>query len=1389
MNARPDPDHEQRLADLTDALQSLGRAPTDAERAALAAQHGVPVEAVADCSRALAALANCLAASPTVATPAELPDTYEVLGELGRGGMGVVFRARHRALGREVAIKVLQPGESSFQELLRRFETEAKSLARLRHPHIVAVHDVGRSGGHVWYTMDLIDGTSLDKELKKGAMPPSRAVRLLTEVASAIEHSHAHGVIHRDLKPANILLDANDAAFVADFGLARDRNVPVELTTTGQIMGTPAYMSPEAMRGDNVGERTDVWALGAMLYEALTGAAAFRRDNFADTMHAVLREEPLALRRRNPRVPRDLELVCTKALAKLPDERYATARAFREDLDRFQQGLPVLAQRPDLGRRLQRWFGRNRAAVLGAVTSSAVVALVLGLSTPGARTPDAIDATIRTANDREQQGDPVGALQLYELAREVLGTDQGRALRHGNNVTSSSLLVHVWRGILDCRAELAWQRVGKGEYAPALAEFAGWLQQCPRTLQSVQFDAFSGELAALQALAGEPAAAADTLRAAIATALGRPATDAPDLLRPAFAWSTVVRRLRPFWSDPAHAQWRAAGRMLAAAVAFAEERPFDLRFGEFDPTGALTAAWTSADALAPAARERLRALLREAAFGGEGTLQWGGPDPTIVRALADLVDDKDLASFVRGEALDILCAVADLPWRPAAATRHLAVDGGRGAEAKLLALRTLERSRDEAWQARVTFALDLLRSGDGGAVDVAAWLSTHTGAEPGTDFASWWATHRETRASELLARSLGERAVVMRGDALPRHFATLTGQDRARYHHWLRLQAADQQRVPLWPAGEAEPQNLVTSWAIGVRDESERYFYDFAMAGLRADGTGWDTGISVRTALELDRPLQQWFQVGTGLASWQLSPTRALAEAPHRLTLRLPGAEDLAPSHEPPAHRVEIRARVAMTDQPAVHWGADVSNPPGLERWRLDEIGPDALGASSVRVLDGWFGGFDGEACGPRVYAFLAGKSRAKPADAQAEGWQQAVATAAGTLHDLAAQGDDAAFTTALTDGRSTARTFEVLARIPARMVGDDLLQRLRTIDARARDLFAKAGTEPARLERLAVPLAARLQTGDGSALDEPGFAARLAAAERALGLGPWWWYRVFCAASDAPLRSLAGERLATMELPPQLLSQMARSKQLGELPPAVQQSLTRLSEVRATARAKVVAVLAALMAVVITAGIASTCSALRRRGSRRWLQSATSLLALSSLGVVVAQSHFGTWRLPPASFGLAGLALAAWLSLRARADRLGLASASVATMAFVGGLAAENAWHPFANAIASMVAAVACGLLALQIARTTRRLAGLGWIPALPLFAAAAGGAAVGLDVLAEGRDVADFTTAVQQTAWADWVATTSGVGVVALAALLLLTGLTGLRRNDPGTAHPVVA
>jgi len=1385
MNTTPDPAPEQRLADLVDALRALGREPTDAEAAALAQRHGVAAADVAACRRAVAALANCLEPAVPAADPAILPDTYEVLGELGRGGMGVVFRARHRALGREVAIKVLQPGESSFQELLRRFETEAKSLARLRHPHIVAVHDVGRSGGHVWYTMDLIDGTSLDKVLKQGAMPPSRAVRILTEVASAIEHSHAHGVIHRDLKPANILLDTNDVAFVADFGLARDRNVSVELTTTGQIMGTPAYMSPEAMRGDSalVGERTDVWALGAMLYEALTGVSPFRRDNFADTMHAVLREDPVPLRKRNARVPRDLELVCHKALAKGPDERYATARAFREDLERFQQGLPVLAQRPDLRRRAARWFARNRAAVLGAAVSSVLVAIVATFFAPTARTPDAIDATIREAGKRAEKGDHAGALQLYELSRDVLGSDAQRSLRHGNGVLSSPLVWHVWRGILDCRAELAWQRVAKGENAAAAADFAQAMRECPRESLHVRFDGYAGDLAALQAMAGDHAAAADTLRVGIADESAKPHADTGASVPTLFVWISAVSRLRSIWRDPRHAQWRDAGRLLAVAVACETERPFDLRLAEFSPVTALTAAWTSADALAPAARERLRSLLREAAFGGGTPLQWGAPDASLVRGLADLVDDKTLPSAVRGEALDVLCAIADLPWRPTDATKHLAVDGGRGVEAKGIALRQLELPRDEALRARITFAVDLLRAGDAGAVDVKAWLAARTGEDAAADFATWWREHRGEPPVTMLGRSLGKRAIDATGEALHGRFAALTGVDRERYHHWLSLQAAAEARTPLWPSGEAEPANLVASWAVGLRDEKERYFFRLADEGLRADGTGFSSGYTMSGAIEVGKPMRTWFRKVVGSLSARVSPWAALSEAPARFFVSLPGATDVLRRESSPEQRVEVCARLSMADRPAFHWGVEYSNPPWSDRWQLDEVGPEAFDTFGVRVTDGVFGGWDGEVAGPQVFAFLAGKSWALPGDGGAA-WKDAVVAAATTLRDLAANDDEAGFVTALTDGGATARRFEVLARIPAGRVAADLLPMLQQIDTFARTAAAREGVDAGQRERLAAPLAGRLQADDASALAEPGFADRLAAAERGLALGPWWWYRVFASATDEALRSLAAERLAVAELPESLLLQMDRGAHRERLPASALQAIERLLAQRSSSRTKVFVALGTLVGVLASAGLVALWSALRRHGSRRWLVPAASLLVLTSLVVVVVDCRFGVWRLPPVSLGLAGLAVASIALLRVRTDRLALIAAFAAVVAFVGGLAAENGWHPFASAIDSMVTALAAGLLALQFARVASRGRGFGWFPALPLFAAAAGGAAVGLDVLLRDRDVEDFTSAVAQTPWASWLMGTAWVGVVAFAVLVIVVGIAGLRRPVPTVA-----
>ncbi len=363
--------------------------------AALAAHESIDVGAWAqrfelsesEVQRSIAALAairdalddDALPGASNPLPPPDLPDDYELLGELGRGGMGVVYRVRQRSLDRELAVKVLRPGEPWFGDAVARFEREAKSLARLRHRHIVSVHEVGRSDGLVWFSMDYIAGETLATRLEHGPLMPSEAVRLLRQVASAIAFAHGKGVVHRDLKPANILIDRAGDAFVVDFGLARDLAAGAGLgaaTLSGQLLGTPGYMSPEQALGERarIGEASDVYALGVVLYECLTGAAPFAGLPLAQLMHAVIERDPLPVRRRNGKVPVDLEVICDKAMRKRPEHRYATVQAFAEDLERFAIGREILARRRSVFARMAKVFGRNRRAVVAA---TAVVLMVL----------------------------------------------------------------------------------------------------------------------------------------------------------------------------------------------------------------------------------------------------------------------------------------------------------------------------------------------------------------------------------------------------------------------------------------------------------------------------------------------------------------------------------------------------------------------------------------------------------------------------------------------------------------------------------------------------------------------------------------------------------------------------------------------------------------------------------------------------------------------------------------------------------------------------------------------------------------------------------------------------------------------------------------------------
>jgi tetratricopeptide (TPR) repeat protein len=299
---------------------------------------------------------------------------FEILGELGRGGMGVVYKARQLRLNRLVALKMVWgDGQADPQRMLR-FLQEAELAARLQHPNIVAVHEVLTDAGRVCLALEYVDGSTLAKQYGGTAQPPAEAARLVEVLAAAAHEAHQRGIIHRDLKPGNVLLTRGGVPKIADFGLAKRAGADCGLTQTGDILGTPSYLAPEQAEGKPgaVGPAADVYALGAILYELLTGRPPFRGESPMETVRRVLHEEPPRVRRLRPAVPRDLETICLKCLRKEPAQRYASAAALAEDLRRFQAGESVLARPVGAAERTWRW-ARRRPAVAGLLAALAVV--------------------------------------------------------------------------------------------------------------------------------------------------------------------------------------------------------------------------------------------------------------------------------------------------------------------------------------------------------------------------------------------------------------------------------------------------------------------------------------------------------------------------------------------------------------------------------------------------------------------------------------------------------------------------------------------------------------------------------------------------------------------------------------------------------------------------------------------------------------------------------------------------------------------------------------------------------------------------------------------------------------------------------------------------------
>lgn len=314
--------------------------------------------------------------------------SYQLLEEVARGGMGVVFKAYDSKLQRTVALKMILDRNLSSREAVQRFYAEAEMAAGLNHPGIVPVYDVGSHGGHHYYVMGLVEGPTLAQEMARREFSIEEAVRLVCDLAAAIHHAHEHGVVHRDLKPGNILLAENETPQITDFGLAKRVDRPSEFTVAGQVLGTPGYMAPEQAAGDmaHAGKAVDIYALGAVLYHLLTGHPPFRTA--LDALVCVLEQDPVPPRVLSRRVPRDLDTICMKCLSKHPADRYGSARELADDLQRFLHGELIQAKPASVRRRVQRW-ARHRprlATVLVTMTAFYVYHLVCLLANnPGSR--------------------------------------------------------------------------------------------------------------------------------------------------------------------------------------------------------------------------------------------------------------------------------------------------------------------------------------------------------------------------------------------------------------------------------------------------------------------------------------------------------------------------------------------------------------------------------------------------------------------------------------------------------------------------------------------------------------------------------------------------------------------------------------------------------------------------------------------------------------------------------------------------------------------------------------------------------------------------------------------------------------------------------------------